>query len=116
MPEFKVVRVELPGDWRDGWLYREQLLLWSRAGQFYWMPIAGLLDIIAREATPSLSLLSECLLFRNDWKSGQPFRKFLSVEGVIPALLRDYKRGQREITIRLSNVPVEPYLWRKHPA
>jgi hypothetical protein len=108
VPGFKVVRLELPGDWRDGWLYREQLLLWSRSGQFYWMPLAGLLDVVTREATPSLSLLSECLLFRNDWKSGQLFRKFLSVEGVTPALLRDYRRGQWETSIRLPNVPVEP--------
>lgn len=107
MPRFRVVRLQLPGSWRDGWLYKDTLLLWSRSGSLYWIPLEVLLELITRQTNKALAILCECLLFRNDWKFGQPFRKLISVEGVLPALLRDYSFDQREVVVQLPSVPVE---------
>jgi hypothetical protein len=107
MPTFRVVRVQVPGAWRDGWLYKDHLLLWSRAGSLYWIPLGVLLELINRHANKALGVLCECLLFRNDWKSGEPFRKLVSVEGVLPALLRDYSYDQHEAIVKLPTAPLE---------
>lgn len=71
------------------------------------MPTTALVDLVRQETNPSLTVLTEYLIFRNDWKSSEQFRKLLSVRGVHSALLRGFGSERSEATVRIGGVPVD---------
>lgn len=83
------VSLRIPGEWRDAWLYREYLYLWDNDGGIIRVPV----DTIQRETSelgPSRALLIDNLIFRNDWKHAEQFRRWVHLRGARNALLDEH--------------------------
>lgn len=109
----KVMRLDLPGEWADGWLYKNHLILWSRTGQIYHVPLDILASTLRKKTSPGLSVAAEYLLFRNDWKTSEQFRRILAVPGVERSFLHEFRADAESTVVSLDdfeafNVGSEP--------
>jgi hypothetical protein len=77
-----VLRLDLPGLWSDGWLYKEHLLLWSRDGRLHVVRLADLAAEIKELGTPPLEAVADHLLFHTEWKTGAQFSQLLLIPGI----------------------------------
>jgi hypothetical protein len=89
--KFEVVRIRVDGDWCDGWLYKEHMLLWARDGFLHVLPIKRIIQYLERETGSTTAVVLEYLLFRNDWKASEQFRRILE----IPTLKRRFVQSIR---------------------
>lgn len=103
-----VLRLDLPGRWADGWLYKEYLILWSRAGEMHVVPLSELVDEVRKVPSAALRVVAEHLIFRNDWKSAGSFGQMMSVPGVEDNFLADFRGTSGEIIMMLDGIPLEP--------
>lgn len=106
--ELRVMRLDLPGEWSDGWLYKDHLILWSRTGRMYYTPLTVLGRALNRTVSPGLSVAAEYLLFRNDWKASEQFHAMLSVPGVENRLFADFAANSESTIISLGNFEAFP--------
>jgi hypothetical protein len=88
--ELRVLRFDLPGEWADGWLYKDHLVLWSRVGEMYYSPLGEIVKLVRKLTSPRLSVVSDYLVFRSDWKVGEQFRKLLEIPGIEKDFLADF--------------------------
>lgn len=78
----RMLHLKVSGAWRDAWLYKGYLLLWSRAGTVHLLNTLELLDHIRDAYGQPTAVLSEYLLFRNDWKTSEQFRLLFDIPGI----------------------------------
>jgi hypothetical protein len=77
----RVMRLEIPGEFEDAWVYKDHLLAWTTTGRL----LAGPLEQVVRAAdttSTDVGTVLSLLLFRNDWKASALFRRLVQVERV----------------------------------
>lgn len=89
----------------DVWLYKGSVLLWSPDGQIYWVAISSLTTEIGRERGVAARLLSEYLIFRNDWKVGEQFQSLQRIDAVRNSLLSEAVGEDESVTFISAVVP-----------
>lgn len=99
--------VRIPGEWMDVWLYKGSVLLWSPDGHIYWLSLDDLTTEVAQQRGAASRLLSEYLIFRNDWKVGEQFRSFQRIDGLVPTLVNQAV-GEEETTVFESSLNPSP--------
>jgi hypothetical protein len=99
--KFGIVRIHIPGDWRDVWLYKEHMLLWSRDGFLHVVPVRQIIRHLEQEVSLTTAVILEHLLFRNDWKASEQFRRMLE----IPSLRKLFAQSIRECSKNVVVVP-----------
>ena len=108
-------RLDLPGEWADGWLYKEHLILWSRTGEMHVSPLAELDKGVRERVSPALGVVADHLIFRNDWKASDQFRRMTSVPGVEQAFLGDFEHASRELIVSVDEVTPDPVRGERIP-
>ena len=102
--ELKVLRLDLPGEWADGWLYKDHLILWSRTGQMYYSPLPEITKLVRKLVSPRLAVVSDYLIFRSDWKISEQFSRLLVVPGVERDFLADFPENSAEIIVPIDGI------------
>lgn len=110
-----VLRLDLPGLWADGWLYKEHLILWSRTGEMHVVPLSELVNAVEHIPSAALDIVANHLIFRNDWKSAESFKQMMSVSGIELEFLQDFPERSREIVVPMVGIPLEPAKTDKVP-
>lgn len=86
----RTATVRIPGQWRDLWLYRGQLLLWAQSGALFTVPVESLQATVRAESDKRLGLAFDYLIFRTDWKYSEPFTRLANIpaarEGIFACL------------------------------
>ncbi len=93
-PRLHVLRIRLPGQWSDGWIYKEHLLLWSRTGQLHVAGLAAIARSVRAQVSPALSVAADYLIFRNDWKVGEQFERLRTIPNFSHLLLREFPHNR----------------------
>jgi hypothetical protein len=99
------MRIRVPGQWADGWLYREHLLLWSRTNECYVLPLSELRRSVTTTDGPVTAALADYLIFRSDWKLSEQLQILGHVPGIHGALnaaLAD--NNEAALAVDLSNL------------
>ena len=71
-----VLRLDLPGLWSDGWLYKENLVLWSRDGLPHVVRLADLAAEVKELATRRSKPLRTICCFTLSGRSVSSLRDF----------------------------------------
>lgn len=66
----ELVELRIPGEWSDGWLYKDQLFLWGADGNLIHSSTQRLIARVRRDYGEDVALAVHIALFRNDWKGG----------------------------------------------
>lgn len=70
----------IPGNWRDGWIYKESLYLLDRSGVFFHTPVERIIQRVELIYGPAATFLVEATIFRSgDWKPGAIFKRACAV-------------------------------------
>ena len=85
----RTFHLRIPGQWNDGWLYKEHIILWSRTGQMHVAELSTLLEILRNRLSPALSHAIDYAIFRNDWKNNDQFARLIEVSKLRRALFED---------------------------
>jgi hypothetical protein len=104
--ELRILRFDLPGEWADGWLYKDHLIFWSRSGEMHYAPLGEIVKLVKTLTSPRLSVVSDYLVFRSDWKIGEQFKRLLEIPGIEQDFLADFTA--QEIVIPLAGVTPIP--------
>lgn len=108
MSYLRVIRLRIPGQWADGWLYKENIVLWSRTGEMYAVPFKAL-DVALRDhASPSQAAAASHLILRSDWKVSEQFRMLSAIGDVRRALFRDFPTAEEGLTVNLDQLSPGP--------
>jgi hypothetical protein len=105
----RILRIWLPGNWADGWLYKEQLILWSMAGEMFVLPVAELTQLVRQRASARYSVAADYAIFRNDWKGSEQFKRLLTMTDFTEALYGEFGDTNESATMILDSynpVPV----------
>ena len=100
----RVLRLDIPGEWSDGWLYKNHLILWTRTGQMHVTSLDNILKSIRRQTSPSISVVAQYLLFRNDWKASDQFHQILQVPEVEHNFVAELDPEGESTVIALENL------------
>src|ERR1700722_12538120 len=111
--ELRVLRFDLPGEWADGWLYKDHLILRSRVGEMYYSPLGEIVKLVKKLTSPRLSVVSDYLVFRSDWKIGEQFRRLLEISGIERDFLADF--AGTEIVVPIDEFMPIPVASEKIP-
>src|SRR5215469_8123788 len=103
-----IMRLDLPGLWSDGWLYKEHIILWGRDGRMYVLPLSDITKSLRDLERPSLEVVADFLLFRNDWKTSEQFGRLFSLRGIEQNFLANFPRGTGEIVIQVDEAMPRP--------
>ena len=102
----RILRLSLPGQWSDGWLYKEHLIFWSRSGQMHVASLADVARAVRDEISSGLAVAADYAIFRNDWKASEQFKRINSVPGIKDTLFQDF--GERDEPVTISVNSFEP--------
>src|SRR6185437_1677944 len=106
-PRAHVLRLDLPGHWTDGWLYKEHLILWSDAGQMLVCPVSSLVDSVQRQVDHEIAVIADFLIFRTDWKRSAQFKRLMSLAGTEESFLAGFDRQPDEVVVQVPDVQLE---------
>jgi hypothetical protein len=106
--KLRVFHLQIPGEWNDGWLYKEHLILWSRTGHMFVTELSELLAKGHAQLTPTLSVVMDYAIFRNDWKSSDQFRRLMGVDDVRRSLLRDFPDAESPLPVEIASLNMSP--------
>jgi hypothetical protein len=104
-----IMRLDLPGEWSDGWLYKEHLIVWDRDGGIRVLPLGDISTLLRELEQPALEVLADFLILRNDWKTSEQFERLFSLPGIEQNFIGNFPSATGEIVIGLdeaSPVPV----------
>lgn len=90
-----LLRIELRirGEYRDLWLYKGTLHVWTRDGDLRYVTFDVALKYVSRIYGVSTSNLVQTLIFRNDWKVGEQFASWMKVSTVRTAILAPFREN-----------------------
>jgi hypothetical protein len=106
--KLRVVHVRIPGQWNDGWLYKEHLILWSRTGEMYVTELAALLDKLHAQLTPNLAVVADYAIFRNNWKSSDQFKRIIGVDSIRRTFFKDFPQLDTPLTSEIKSLDLVP--------
>jgi hypothetical protein len=104
-----IMRLDLPGQWSDAWLYKEHLIAWARDGRMHVLPLSDIYSWLRELEQPALEVLADFLIFRNDWKTSEQFGRLFSLRGIEESFIANFPEATGELVIPLeeaSPVPV----------
>jgi hypothetical protein len=107
-PKAHVLRLDLPGHWADGWLYKEHLILWSDVGQMLVCPVKSLVESVEKQVDHEIAVMADFLLFRTDWKRSAQFKRLASLDGVEESFLAGFGEASDGIVIELPGAAIDP--------
>lgn len=88
------LHLQLPGEFRDAWLYKGHLYAWGRDGSLSTLELSRAFDHISAIRGPEVANVVNLLAFRNDWKFGQQFRNFMKSPSMEAEFLRPLQGGE----------------------
>jgi hypothetical protein len=97
-----MMRLDLPGLWSDGWLYKEHLILWARDGRMHVLPLSDIVSRLRDLDDPPLEVVADFLLFRNDWKTSEQFGRLFSLRGIEESFTANFPSATGEIVLQLD--------------
>lgn len=103
-----IMRLDLPGLWSDGWLYKEHLILWARDGRMHVLPLSDITKWLRDLEHPPLEVVADFLLFRNDWKTSEQFGRLFSLRGIEESFIANFPKASGEIVIQLDEARPVP--------
>lgn len=103
-----IMRLDLPGLWSDGWLYKEHLILWGRDGHMYVLPLSDVANSLRDLEYPPLEIVADFLLFRNDWKASEQFGRLFTLRGIEKSFTDNFPKETGEIVIQLDDATPAP--------
>jgi len=103
-----MMRLDLPGLWSDGWLYKEHLILWSRDGHMYILPVDHITRQLRGLERPPHEVLADFLIFRNDWKASEQFERLFSLQGIEESFTANFPKATGEIVIPIDEATPIP--------
>src|SRR5271154_108169 len=103
----RAFHLRIPGQWNDGWLYKENIILWSRTGQMYVAELTKLLEELRNQLSPSLSLAVDYAIFRNDWKSNDQFTRMIEVDELRRALFNDFPDSSDPFVVDVGPIDMQ---------
>jgi hypothetical protein len=89
------LRMNIPGEYRDLWLYKSRLYVWDRFGVMSFVDLDTVARHLAVNHGSAVAALTQTLIFRNDWKAGEQLRSMLSVPDIEDAFLRPFSDRDR---------------------
>ncbi len=92
------IRLRIPGEYRDVWLYKNRLHVWDERGVLRFADLDIVADHIAANYGAATSVIAQHLIFRNDWKVGAQFRSMMKVPEIETAFLAPFE-GREEISL-----------------
>lgn len=98
-----IMRLDLPGLWSDGWLYKEHLILWGRDGLMHVLPLSDITNWLGDLQYPSLEVIADFLIFRNDWKTSEQFGRLFSLRGIEKSFIGNFPKETGDIVIQLDD-------------
>jgi hypothetical protein len=104
----RAFHLQIPGQWNDGWLYKEHLILWSRSGQMFVTELSELLTKAHAQLSRTLSVAVDYAIFRNDWKSSEQFRRLNGVEDIRHPIFRDFPQSGTPLVIAVDSLDMRP--------
>lgn len=104
----RVVHVRIPGQWNDGWLYKENLILWSRTGEMYVTELRALLHKLHAEMAPNLAVVTDYAIFRNNWKASDQFRRVIEVDSIRRSFFADFPESDAPLATEISSLDMLP--------
>lgn len=90
MPKLLRLAIQIPGEFRDIWLYKNRLFVWQRDGVMRFLDLDVANRYIAREYGWDVANLAQTLIFRNDWKVGEQFRTLTRVPPIESAIMAPF--------------------------
>ena len=103
-----ILRLDLPGHWADGWLYKEHLILWSDAGQMFVCPVSRLVESVEKQVDHEIAVIADFLLFRTDWKQSPQFKRLMSLNGAEESFLAGFNGALDGIVVQVDDAKLEP--------
>jgi len=90
MSKLKSLRISIPGEYRDLWLYKNRLYIWDRFGAMRFLGLDSAVKHLALNYGSAIASLAQTLIFRNDWKAGEQLRTMLRVQEIEEAFLQPF--------------------------
>jgi hypothetical protein len=106
--KIRTVHIKLPGQWSDGWLYKEHLILWSRTGEMFVAELAELSRKVRAVTSPTLAVAADYAIFRNDWKTSEQFKRLSTIPNLGQALFPEFATLDEPIEIRIDSLGISP--------
>jgi hypothetical protein len=106
-PKAHVLRLDLPGHWADGWLYKEHLILWSDAGEMFVCPVSNLVKSVEKQVDHRIAVIADFLIFRTDWKRSPAVNRLISLNGVEGNFLAGFGDAPNGIVIQVADAELK---------
>ncbi|WP_100812129.1 hypothetical protein AB2L57_01750 [Microbacterium sp. HA-8] len=97
----------LPGEWAEGWLYKDHLFLWTTDGDLVHTPVARLVSQLHGTHGPEVALAAQFALFRNDWKGGMQIEALTRVPRIRDALSDTVSAASKVARVEFADPPME---------
>lgn len=104
MPTLVSIRLGIPGEWADAWLYKGHVLLWDRSGFMYYIALSEVRSYVNACAGEDIAALSDLLIFRNDWKLREPFPLLMGLSEVAAKIF--HRMGTSQLSLPLANLEI----------
>lgn len=95
MSRIATIKITIPGQLRDAWLYKNRIYLWNRQGQLLYLDADDAYRHILKNYGPGRALLAQILIFRNDWKVGEQFRLMMAVPEIDSAFSGPFSENNK---------------------
>ena len=100
-PVVHSLHLRIKGSWRDAWLYKQSLVLWTREGHLEFVSLDDIRAQVSSEHGHAVAVAADYLIFRNDWKASGQFGDLLQIAG-FRALFLAFLEGKSSLTLDLQ--------------
>jgi hypothetical protein len=103
--DVRVLRIRIPGQWEDGWLYREHLILWDVDGIMHAVSVDSIRGAVLDAFGHHAKVLSDHLVLRSERKTSVEVSDLLRVEGVGGSLFAPLTQQAEGLLFELTGLP-----------
>lgn len=114
MSELRTLKIRIPGQWEDAWMYRGALLLWTTSGELVWIDIEELRGFARAQFGAHLAFLAQHLVLRSERKAEDEFVELSALSEVSAALFRPLQSSD-ETVLSIENAPIRSTSIEKIP-
>lgn len=101
----RLLRIRIPGEWEDGWLYRENLILWDVDGLMHAVSVDSMREAVLDAFGHHAGVLSDHLVLRSERKTSAEVSDLLRVEGVGASLFAPLEQQAEGLLFELTDLP-----------